>query len=210
MPKVELVGRSSSHFTRVAAIFALELGVPYELRVVHDVLATDPGNFGGHPALKLPVLRVDGSLLVGTENICRRLHELSGGQAQVVWPEALKSDLSRNAQELVWHAMAAQVQLVIGTVVAKLPADHAFFSKIRLGFEGSLQWLDSHLEQVVALLPSGRLLSLFEVTLFCLLEHIPFRPTVSLEPYPALRAFSAKFSRRPAAQQTPFRFDPKA
>ena len=32
-----VVGRSSSQFTHVAAIFAHELGVPFELQVVHDV-----------------------------------------------------------------------------------------------------------------------------------------------------------------------------
>ena len=31
-PDIVLVGRSSSHFTRVARIFALELGVPHSFR----------------------------------------------------------------------------------------------------------------------------------------------------------------------------------
>lgn len=64
----QIVGRSSSHFTRVATIYAHEVGVPYELVVVPDLLSLETENYGGHPALKLPALRVDGALLVGTEN----------------------------------------------------------------------------------------------------------------------------------------------
>jgi hypothetical protein len=37
--------------------------------------------------------------------------------------------VSRNAQELLWYSMAAQVQLAIGTMVARLPADSVFFVK---------------------------------------------------------------------------------
>ena len=37
----QLAGRSSSHFTRVARIFAHEFGVDLELLPVHDITATD-------------------------------------------------------------------------------------------------------------------------------------------------------------------------
>ena len=37
---VELVGRSSSHFTRTARIFALELGVPHTFRPVFDIMCS--------------------------------------------------------------------------------------------------------------------------------------------------------------------------
>jgi len=204
---VTLVGRSSSHFTRVARIFALELGVALELEITHDITLTDPAAFAGNPALKIPTLRRDGSQLFGTENICRALAELAPGK-RIVWPEQLRDDLSRNAQELVWHAMAAQVQFVIGTMVNKLPADNAYFVKIRAGLEGALRWLDDHLARALEALPP-RDLSLFEVTLFCLIEHLTFRGSLSVEPYPNLVAFAQRFSTRESAKQTTYRFDPK-
>ena len=208
-PTVELVGRRSSHFTRVAAIFAHELGVPVVLVVVHDLTNLDPAIYGGHPALKIPLLRVGTSTLVGTENICRRLAELADGDARIVWPEQVTDDAGRNAQELTWHAMSAQVQLVIGTVIAKLPADNVFFAKGRAGLEGALGWLDAHVARALDALPRPRDLSLLEVTLFCLVEHLRFRPTVPLEPYPDLLGFVTAFGARASARATTYAFDPQ-
>ncbi len=213
MSVVEILGRSSSHFTRVTLVFAHELGVPFELVPIHDITSLDAAAFAGNPALKLPTLRRGGSLgslLFGAENICRALADLAasaGGAKRIVWPEELRADVSRNAQELVWHAMAAQVQLVMGTLVAKLPAENGYFAKGRAGFEGALRWLDEHVDEALGALPAGRDLSLFEVTLFCLMEHLPFRGTLPVEPYPALAAFTRGFATRPSAQATAYRFD---
>jgi hypothetical protein len=101
--------------------------------------------------------------------------------------------------------MAAQVQLVFGTMVAKL--DNLYFTKAREGFHGALRWLDDHLAQVLRVLPASRDLSLFEVSLFCLMEHIPFRNTLSVEPYAKLTRFSAEFAERPSAQCSGYRQD---
>ncbi len=207
----KLVGRESSHFTRVTRIFAEELGIQLTFSPVYDLKSTESSTFGGNPARKVPALiEGDGDateILVGTENICRRLAELSTRKVRIVWPEELGTTVSRNAQELVWHAMAAQVQLAFGTMVNELPADNLFFVKGRAGFEGSLAWLDEHLTPTLAALPKGRDLSLFEVTLFCLLEHLPFRGTLSTQPYLRLRAFAAEFAQRESAKRTPYRFD---
>ncbi len=212
MTQVQLIGRSSSHFTRVTRMFAHELGVEFTLVPLYDMAELDPQLYADNPALKLPNLRVDGSSLFGTENICRRLEELAfavSGAAtrRVIWPEQLRSDLSRNAQELVWHSMAAQVQLVVGLNLAKLPPENLFFAKARLGYRGALSWLDQHLAANLAALPANRDISLFEVTLFCLLEHIVFRPLLSLEPYPGLRAFAANYGVRPSALATSYQVD---
>lgn len=206
MSSVQIIGRSSSHFTRVTLVFAHELGVPIELVPIHDMTLVDPDVYAGNPALKLPTLRRDGSLVFGAENICRALAHLSDGTRRIVWPEQLRDDVSRNAQTMVWHAMAAQVQLVIGTVVAKLPPDNIYFAKGRAGFVGALHWLEDHLAEALAALPA-RDLSLFEVTLFCLVDHLGFRTTVPLEPYPSLVQFAQTFAARPSAMTTPYRFD---
>jgi len=201
---MQIIGRSSSHFTRVTLIFAHELGVPVELVPVYDLTALDPVAFAGNPALRVPTLRRGDELLFGAENICRVIAE--GTDRRIVWPEQLRANVSRNAQELVWHGMNAQVQIAFGTVIGKLPADNIFFAKSRAGFEGALRWLDDHLADALDALPA-RDLSLFEVTLFCLLEHIGFRPTLPLDPYPALTAFAGAFATRPSAQRTVYRFD---
>ena len=206
---LRIIGRRSSLFTRVALVFAEELGIAYELEPIHDMTVADPSAYGGNPALKLPILSRGDSSLFGAQNICRALAEISGPTRRILWPEALRDDLSRNAQELVWHCMSAQVQLVFGTVVAKLPAENIYFTKGRAGLDHSLQWLDRHAKQILDSLPAHDL-SLLEVSLFCLLEHLVFRATLPLAPYPALGAFSDTFAARPSAQRTRYRFDAAA
>jgi hypothetical protein len=50
MNDLVLVGRSSSHFTRVARIFALDLGVPHVFRPVLDMTSTDPATYADNCA----------------------------------------------------------------------------------------------------------------------------------------------------------------
>jgi glutathione S-transferase len=207
MALVQIFGRRGSHFTRVTRIFAEELGVPYEIVPIFDMKQRDPNIYSDNPALKMPTLRIGDEVVFGAENICRTLAERAGSPAGIVWPEQLRSSVQRNAQELVWHSMAAQVQIVLGTLVGKLPSDNIYFEKALAGFSGALGWLDTHLDPVLASLPPSRKLSLFETTLFCLIEHLHFRQTLPVEPYAALARFAATFATRPSAQRTPYEVD---
>jgi glutathione S-transferase len=207
MSTLQIVGRRSSLFTRMALIFAEELGVAYELVPIYDMTVTGPDAYAGNPALKLPILRRGERVLFGTQNICRAIAESAAISADIVWPEHLEDDTSRNAQELVWHSMSAQVQIVFGTVIAKLPDDNVFFTKARAGLEGSLHWLDSHLNQALSAMPPSRKLSLFEVSLFCLIDHLAWRKTTSIDAFPRLSEFTAAFRVRPTSQQTAYAFD---
>jgi hypothetical protein len=204
---VQIIGRSSSHFTRVAQMFAHEVGVAVELVPIADMTEVDPAVYAGNPALKLPTLRRGGSLVFGAQNICRALAEMADPARRVVWPEEMRDDVSRNAQELVWHAMAAQVQLVFGTAIGKLPADNVYFAKARNGMEGALRWLNENLPAAAEALPWPRDVSMLELTSYCLLDHLRFRSTVPIEPYPALLGFVRSYAVRPSAQRTPYRFD---
>ncbi len=206
---LKLTGRSASHFTRVARMIAHVLAVPVEFEVIHDLMGLDPAPYGGHPALKLPTLHVAGAPVFGTDHICRTLAALAGRATDPRVVLGSDDALVRNAQELVWHAMAAQVQLVVGVQIAKLPADNPFFAKAAAGLRGALAWLETHHDELDAALPTPRDVSLYEVTLFCLLEHLAFRPTVALDGLPRLRAFAAAYATRPSAIATRFQFDPK-
>lgn len=210
---LELVGRSSSHYTRVAQVFAHELGVPYRLVPVFDLTQLEADCYGDNPALKIPMLREspDSGALFGAQNVCRRLVEVAATRpgsrpVNVIWPETLRSQRMRNANELLWHAMAAQVQLVFGLSIGQLDADNVYFAKARRGFIGALGWLEQNLSGVIEELPE-RDLSLFEVALFCLVDHLRTRESVPLSPYPGLVEFADRFSVRDSARRTPYRFD---
>jgi glutathione S-transferase len=205
-PRPRLVGRSSSHFTRLARLFAEELGVACTFVPVHDLASRDPADYAGNPALKLPVLVLKEGPVFGAENICHALASLATAKRHIVWTDQLPDLRARNAQELVWHGMGAQVQLVFGMQVAHLPAENVYFAKAADGFRNALAWLDANLEAVVQGLPP-RDLSLLEASLFCLLEHLVFRDTLPVAPYRHLAAFAHAYRERPAAQATAYAFD---
>jgi glutathione S-transferase len=205
-PPPRITGRSSSHFTRLARVFALELDVACEFAPVYDLASLDARDYAGNPALKLPVLTMHGATVFGAENICRVLAESAPTPRRIVWPEDVRELQVRNAQELVWHAMQAQVQLAFGTQIAKLPADSVYFVKAAAGLRNALEWLDARLPSVIDALPP-RDLSMLEASLFCLVEHLAFRPTIPLAPYGRLTAFAREFGQRASAGNTAYRFD---
>jgi glutathione S-transferase len=205
-PLLRLFGRSSSHFTRVVRVFAAELGVQYQLCVVHDLLSLDPADYGHNPALKLPVLQQSGASWFGALNICRVLARAAERDARLVWPEDATVPLLVNAQELVLQGMATDVTLVMSKVGgAGAASEHR--SKLTTSLSNVLAWLETNVEAVLAGLPAERSLSYLEVTLFCFVTHLAFREIAPLEPYPKLRAFAERYGERASARSTSYRFD---
>src|SRR5438067_2371141 len=109
MSPMTLVGRSSSHFTRVTRIFALELSVPHTFRPVLDIATVDPTGYADNPALKIPILVDARGPLCCTENICREVVRRSGRGAEVVLRGDLPDRVVANAEELTLHVMSAEV-----------------------------------------------------------------------------------------------------
>jgi glutathione S-transferase len=202
---IQIIGRSSSHFTRVTIMFAYELDIPFEFVPIYDLTQLGPEVYAGNPALKLPILRTEDTVLFGTQNICRFLAQRAVHRS-VLWPETSTDAQSLNAHELLDHCMRAQVQLIMGHMVSKLPTDNVYFTKARAGYEGALRWLDEHVDRLLDAFPI-RDLSYFEVSLFCLIEHMRFRTTVDHARYASLARFAEGFSARPSAQRTPYRID---
>jgi hypothetical protein len=93
----------------------------------------------------------------------------------------------------------------MGPHIGELPAENIFFAKARAGLEGALGWLDAHLPDVLRSFPQQRSLSLFEVALYCVIDHLEFGPTVSVKGHASLSSFARQFGARPSAQRTAFR-----
>jgi glutathione S-transferase len=208
-----LFGRSSSSFTRVTRIFAAELGVDYSFEIVRDLMSMDAADYGGNPALKLPSLRTPRGVWFGALNVCRELERRAVRPRRTVWPEAHDHPLLANAQELVLHAMATAVTVIMQKVGGA--GDSAHSAKLHNSLVGSLSWLDENVDAALARLPGERELSYLEVTLFCLVSHLEFREVLAgvgtrraAEPeYLALRRFSEGFAARACAMATQYRFD---
>lgn len=203
---MELFGRSSSHFTRIARIFAAECEVEYEFTLIRDLMSVDASDYGDNPALKMPTLKSADGTWFGSIGICREFVRNSELNLDVVWPEHLDSARACDAQEMVLQAMGTEVALVMAKS-SGVAADNAHQAKLRTSLLGTMQWLEDNAPAVLASLPVERDLSYLEVSLFCLVEHLPFREVLSTEPYPNLRAFAERFGRRSSARATPFKFD---
>jgi glutathione S-transferase len=204
--ELRIFGRSSSVFTRCASLFAQELGVPYQLRVVTDLLSQARADYGDNPALKMPTLETESDTWFGALNICRELARRAGRTVSVVWPEDLRDATAANAQELVLQGMVTEVTLIMGSLPNEANTS-AFQSKNRIALQNILQWLDERLPQVLAQLPEARSISFFEVTLFCFITHLEFRRVFDASGFARLAGFCAEFGQRVAARATPYRFD---
>lgn len=203
---IEILGRQSSHYTRQARMLAHELGIAYALAPIHDLMSDDPATYGGNPALKLPALRDGDAVVWGSANACRWLARRAPGDAgRVFLPEDARDPLCMNAHEVLAHAMAAQVEVVFHEIVSKRPPD-ATSRKRRASLVGCLAWLDRAWPAIRATLPTDRI-ALFDLGLFALLEHLPFRNPLDLAAMPRLVAFADACRERPSAQATPYRFD---
>jgi glutathione S-transferase len=200
-----LIGRSSSHFTRVARLYAAELSIPHDFSPVFDIASTSAATFGENPALRVPSLRTPEGTWFGSLNVCRELARRAPASGVLLWPEDLTEPLTANAQELVLDAMGTGVTIIMGRG-SGIADDHVLYVKPLARLHGMLAWLDANLDRALARLPE-RQLSFLEATAYCLCTHLEFRGLGSLEPYPRLASFVSAFGVRAGAERTPYRFD---
>jgi hypothetical protein len=184
-------------------MFAFDAGAPYEFLPILDMRDLEPAVYGGHPALKLPVLQIGDQPLFGSENICRWLIAHAKTPRTVLWGEDLPGPDYANAQELVWQCMNAQVQIIMATRIFGLPVDQPYLDKLRTGMAGGLGWLDDQIDSLLERMPPHDI-SLLEHSLFCLFEHIRFRQTIEVELFTRIRQFADGIRPRPSAVATTF------
>jgi glutathione S-transferase len=203
-PELTIIGRSTSHFTRVTRIFAAEARVDFAFQVVPSLRLSAQADYAGNPALRIPILRTPRAEWFGSLNICRELWRRSQAKPRVIWPEDLAEPLLANAQELVVQAMSTEVTLLMSRLFGESDGPHA--TKLLQSLTNTLGWLEQHADEVIAELPP-RHLSYLELTLYCLLRHLPFREVLALDPYPRLSAFCAAYEERPSVRDTVYRVD---
>jgi glutathione S-transferase len=207
LSKPRIVGRSSSHFTRVARIFAAELGVDHSFTAVRDLTSSNAADYAQNPALKLPILETASGSWFGSLNICRALARHSERGRHISWPEDLEQPISANAQELAVQAMMTEVTLIM-TRSAHDDPSNVYQAKLLASLLNTMAWLEGNVEAALLALPAGRDLSFLEVTLFCLVSHLEFRAVLPVVQYPALSGFCQRFGERASARETPYHFDP--
>ena len=144
MSDLEIVGRSSSHFTRTARIFAIELGVEHGFKPVLDMATLDAAAYADNPAPKIPALLTSEGPLFGTENICREIVRRAAPGAPVVLRGDIADRLVANAEELTFQAMLTEVTVILSKVAN---ADRAAPPKLGPSLTNSLRWLDDNVDR---------------------------------------------------------------
>lgn len=201
-----LVGRSSSNFTRITRIFAHELGIPLKFVPLYDITSMRVEEYGGNPALKVPVLVDAAGPVFGSENVCRELVRRAGAESRVVMRGASPDRVVTNMEELTLCTLSAEVPIVM----AKLAGNtDAVSPKIVRSMANSLAYLDENVSALAEKLPDGRQFSFIEVALYCLMTHLVFREVADVTPYPKLRAFADAFGKRESAKATTYSVDTK-
>ncbi len=200
-----LVARSSSHFSRVARIYAHELAVPYDFEPVYDLQSTTPHTYGDNPLMRVPSLRTREGTWFGTLSTCRQLARLGNASGRLLWPEDLNTPLGSNAQEVALDAMATGVVIVTARM-AGIDDASQYSTKPRARLVAAIDWLEAHLQSALEELPP-RQLSFLEVSSYCLLTHLAFRGLGSLDGHPRLRDFCDTFGQRASARATGYFFD---
>ncbi len=204
MSDLVLFGRSSSHFTRTARLFALELGVEHRFSPIFDMTVLDAAAYGDNPALKMPVLVDSEGPLFGAENICLDLARRAGRREEVVLRGDVESRVLANCEELTLHVMSNEVTLIL----AKIAGDPGRVpEKVRRGVDNSLRFLDDNVDRALAALPGERALSFFEAGLFSVLTHLPWREVMDVSAYRRLSSFTRSFGERGIARATEYKFD---
>jgi glutathione S-transferase len=203
---VRIIGRSSSHFTRTVRVFAHECGVSYAWQPLFDLMSRSESDYGGNPALKLPVLETPEGAWFGALNICRELERRAQAPVRVVWPEEVTDRSATNAQELVLQGMSTEVALIMRGLPDAETANAAD-AKARASLENSLAWLDQQLPAALQALPADRTLSFLEVSSYCFIRHLDFRSVMDTARFANLRGFCDGYGDRPSFRETEYRFD---
>lgn len=186
---------------------AIELGVDLDFQPVFDLTSCDATDYGGNPALKIPVLVDERGALFGTENICRALARRVSQPPRIVMAREVDDRVVANAEELTLHVMAAEVSLVMAKAVGDPASRPAWSEKTWASLRGGLAFLDATIDAAMKALPSDRTTSFLEVALYCLVEHLRFRDVIDVAPFVHLDAHCAKVGARASAQETTYRFD---
>ena len=198
---LSIVGRSSSHFTRVVRMFAHELGVEHSFQLVADLNSENAQDYAANPALKIPVLQTPEGPWFGALHICRELARRAPHAPKIIWPEQLHDRIAANAQELVLQGMGTEVALIMQSAGGAMPTSSKAFTSLT----NSLSWLEANLPAARG--SAGGALSFLDVTAYCFVTHLPFRKVLDVSPYRTLQAFCEEFAQRPSAQATTYRFD---
>jgi glutathione S-transferase len=207
MSTLSIFGRSSSHYTRCARIFAHEFGLAYHFEPITNLLSTNSADYAGNPALRLPIVVSEAGAWYGALNGCRELARRARREREIVWPEDLSDRIAANAQELVSQGMASEVTWVMASL-SEPTSTSVYAAKNKLSIQNSLAWLEQHLSLALGQLFADRALSFLEVSLFCFITHLRFRDLLDVTGYPQLQTFVSAFAERASVHATEYRFDP--
>ncbi|WP_439636919.1 glutathione S-transferase family protein [Oceanicaulis sp.] len=193
---MKLYGTARSHFTRKVRLLLDHWDAPYKFEDVGDVSQADPAQFGGNPALSIPVLDDGDVWMLDSEHIARHLSERFDAEDRMQVRRFDPETLNRRA--VLNAIMSQEVKLVLGARTG-LPTETApYFTKARSAIQHGLDWLEARSDSFDADEPGYA-----EFHFIAMWEHLALYDTVALA-QPRLKALADRLAARPLIAKTAY------
>jgi glutathione S-transferase len=197
MTQLTLIATKTSHFARKARIVLHELGLDFELQMVHDLFNSHPTTYGGNPLMQVPTLLDGDTWFSEADQIARHLvtSRVPRDPLNVLNPK------SNDCKQLVVlnGIMAHEATIVLARAGGGMSnvMDHTWSRKLARAVGSGLGWLDQQIE-------SDRVgFDYLDVTTVCMWHHhLHFDLIPGLPAFPRLAARVARFSNRPSVLRT--------
>ncbi|NQU49748.1 MAG: glutathione S-transferase family protein [Planctomycetes bacterium] len=193
---LQLYATPLSHFARKIRILLGELGVPFELVFVKDLLSSHPADFGGNPILRIPTL-VDGEhWIVESDQIARHVVEKFDAEDHLHCLDMTVDQ--RNALSMINATMGAEVEILLSarSGIADIQS-YSYFQRHYEVIQHCLIWLEKNGKRIW---PKNEF-SYLDIALICMWDHINYYQTIdNLGDFSLLKQRADMFSSRPSVQ----------
>ena len=188
-----------SHFSRKVRIILRELDLACEESYVPNLLSSAPGDFGGNPILRVPVLQDGPHWVVESDQIVRYLLETyDRGNDRFAFVSM--NTAQRNTLSIISAIMGADVELILSKRSGLADkASGLYFTRYREVIGHGLAWLERNAGSIWPEVD----FSYLDIALLCMWDHLRHgRLLDDSVPHPWIAARALRHADRPSVAAT--------
>lgn len=196
MQKLTLLGTPLSHFTRKVRIVLHELAIPFDFKLVPNLLEADAARYGQNPLMRVPTLINGDRWIIESDHIARHVVATRAPHDPLNVLTPTPADLNQLA--VVNGIMAHEVTIILAARggLSDVMA-HTYFQKLGDAITSGLSWLDYTLDA------ERERFDYVDVATICMWEHLVHYELVpGLQGFPRIAGRVARFSSRDSVART--------